>query len=94
MRTRDERIERIRKGIPDFLVRFYDAALKGKSRKMAIRAKCLDCCAWDRKEATQCPSVECPLYPYNPFLHRTDAVIRTTDDVSVQTYSTVGGADK
>jgi len=30
----------------------------------AIRRKCLDCSAGQRKEVRECPCVECPLYPY------------------------------
>ena len=30
----------------------------------AIRAKCLDCCAYDKGEVRLCPSTDCPLWPY------------------------------
>lgn len=30
----------------------------------AIRAKCLDCCCGQAKEARLCPVEKCPLYPY------------------------------
>jgi hypothetical protein len=30
----------------------------------AIRAKCLDCSAFQPKEVRLCPDLDCPLYPY------------------------------
>ena len=30
----------------------------------AIRARCLDCCAGQKKEVRLCPAKECPLWPY------------------------------
>lgn len=30
----------------------------------AIRRKCLDCCAGQKKEVEKCPACDCPLYPY------------------------------
>ena len=35
----------------------------------AIRAKCLDCCAGQKKEVALCAAVNCPLHPYR-FGHR------------------------
>lgn len=63
----DERIERVRKGIPSSLEGIYERALKGKGKANAIRAKCLDCCGWERKEAVLCQSIECPLFQFNPY---------------------------
>ena len=30
----------------------------------AIRLKCLDCCAGQRKEVRLCPAKDCPLWPF------------------------------
>lgn len=34
------------------------------TRKQAIKQKCLDCSAYDRKEVKNCEFKECPLYRY------------------------------
>lgn len=40
----------------------------------AIRAKCLDCCCWQKNEVKLCPVRDCALYPYrmghNPYIKR------------------------
>lgn len=36
-----------------------------RSFKGAIELKCIDCCAWDRKEAKECQVKECPLWAIN-----------------------------
>lgn len=40
----------------------------------AIRAKCLDCCCWQKSEVKLCPVQDCALYPYrmghNPYIKR------------------------
>jgi hypothetical protein len=33
----------------------------------AIKLKCLDCVAWERKEVRDCVIVACPLYPHRPY---------------------------
>ena len=43
-------------------------AAKGTlSPRQAIKAKCIDCCNFDRTEATNCTVKSCPLYAYNPY---------------------------
>ena len=32
-----------------------------------VRAKCLDCCCWQREEVTKCNSKMCALWPYRPY---------------------------
>jgi len=44
----------------------YEQAMKGKSRKAAMRVFCLECCGYEIKEVFLCSDVECPLYPYRP----------------------------
>lgn len=38
----------------------------GKSRTLAIKAKCLDCCNWSISEVKRCSIEDCPLWPYRP----------------------------
>ena len=46
----------------------YLRAVSGEaSPRQAIKAFCLECICWQRKEIELCPSVSCPLYPYRPF---------------------------
>ncbi len=42
------------------------------SPRQAIRAKCLDCCGFDRNEVRNCPAVRCPLHGYRPFQKSSD----------------------
>jgi hypothetical protein len=37
------------------------------SPRGAIKAKCLDCCHFDRAEVAACSVWLCPLHPYRPF---------------------------
>ncbi len=45
----------------------YLRAMSGRSRTAAIKAKCLDCCNWQRKEVEQCAAKTCPLWTYRPY---------------------------
>ena len=43
----------------------YLRAAAGKaSPRAAIKAFCLECVGWDRKEVSLCTAPACPLYPY------------------------------
>jgi hypothetical protein len=44
----------------------YERAMKGKSRKAAMHAFCLECCYWQIKEVQLCSDDGCPLFPYRP----------------------------
>jgi len=54
------------------LVLWYPSGLSFKEDEMgkrltplrAIRLKCLDCCAGQRKEVRLCPAQDCPLWPF------------------------------
>jgi hypothetical protein len=35
--------------------------------KAAIKAQCLECMGWSRKDIDGCTDLACPLYPYRPF---------------------------
>jgi hypothetical protein len=45
----------------------YLRAMSGTSRAAAVKAKCLDCCCWQRKEVRLCTAVTCPLWMYRPY---------------------------
>ncbi|MDD6490199.1 MAG: hypothetical protein PUG48_10405 [Clostridia bacterium] len=47
----------------------------------AIRAKCLDCCCWDRKEVKLCTATNCPLYAYREG-HRPKEYNNTTEQTN------------
>ena len=55
------------KRMPKLYQGIYRRALAGKSPTTAIRAMCLDCMNWQREEARQCLTTQCPLYRYNPY---------------------------
>jgi sulfur transfer protein SufE len=47
-----------------FEVIYKSESIRGSA---AIRAKCLDCCAWQSNEIRHCESVTCPLWRLRPF---------------------------
>src|SRR5262245_50952604 len=60
----------------DFLARVVPPSARGiverafvgkASPRAAIKAKCLDCCCYDRGEVVACTVVLCPLHSYRPF---------------------------
>jgi hypothetical protein len=61
------RIAKYRASIPEIYQPVYDKATLGKSYAAAVKARCLDCCCWQRVEVTQCPAVECPLWAKRPY---------------------------
>jgi len=60
--------------IPKKYVKLYAKAMKGKSRKTAMKVFCLECVGYDPKEVTQCGDIGCPLYPYRTKTKSTDYV--------------------
>jgi hypothetical protein len=54
-------------GIPADYRRVTESAYLGGSRTDAVKAKCLDCSNWTRKEITLCQVDTCPLWPYRPY---------------------------
>jgi len=43
-------------------------ALEGTaSPRQAIKARCIECCGFDRAVAAECGVRRCPLYAYNPY---------------------------
>lgn len=67
--TPQERIEKRREGMPKAYRKNYDKAMAGNSLKAAVKAFCLECVQWDKKEVKLCNSVACPLFPYRPFIY-------------------------
>jgi len=55
------------KHMPESHRRTYVKAICHKSGAAAIKAKCLDCCNWQRIEVQNCTCIECPLYEYRPY---------------------------
>ena len=46
----------------------YRRVIRGKGTlREAIRAQCLECVCWQRKEVTLCTDNACPLFPYRPY---------------------------
>jgi len=61
MKTRDEYLH---DSVPQLYRGKYRKAWEGKSAMDAIRAKCLDCMAWQAAEVTRCPCTNCPIWEY------------------------------
>ena len=55
------------KETPETARRGYLNAHKGKSRGAAIKAMCLECVGWQRREVALCTSQACPLFRYRPY---------------------------
>ena len=53
--------------LPESYKKNYEKAVTTNSKTEAIKAKCLDCMAWDKKEVKTCPITYCPLYPHRPY---------------------------
>jgi hypothetical protein len=45
----------------------YKKAVRGGSKRAAIKAFCLECSMWQEDEITGCKAVTCPLYSVRPF---------------------------
>jgi len=56
--------------MPKTSITTYLRALSGKSPRAAIKAMCMECVQWVRKDVAECGSPACPLYPYRPFQER------------------------
>lgn len=48
---------------------------KGSPRQ-AIKAKCIDCCCWQREEVALCTAEACPLWRYRPFQPKNTSTTR------------------
>lgn len=50
----------------------YKCFTQRKSKALAIKAKCLDCSSYQKKEITNCTVVTCPLYNFRPYQVKDD----------------------
>ena len=48
-------------------VAVFKKAYTGASFSAMIKAKCLDCCSYQRKEITECVAESCPLWSRRPY---------------------------
>jgi len=64
--TKNEESLGQKRQVPRNAQAIYHRAMTGKSRKAAMHAFCLECCAWQIKEVFGCTDPGCPLYPYRP----------------------------
>lgn len=67
MAGRAERIAKYKQNIPQIYHALYEKAISGKSNAAVVKARCLDCCAWQRTEVSLCPAVECPAWAKRPY---------------------------
>ena len=61
------RINRWLAKIPRAYQQNFKTAITGRSRTAAIKAKCLDCCCWQRAEVSNCSIDTCSLWLYRPY---------------------------
>lgn len=69
---------KFRGNMPSSYIRNYEKAMLGKSRKEAIKAKCLDCAGWQREEIKNCPIDTCPLFYFRPYAPQKGGTISQT----------------
>lgn len=75
--------------IPQIYQANYKKAIDGKSKAAAVKAKCLDCCCWQRTEIADCLVDTCPLWPYRPY--RNAEKLRITSKSGTLANEKVGG---
>jgi hypothetical protein len=64
---RQQQIAKRLADIPKIYRRIYEQAVKGKSRKAAIHAFCLECVCWQKEEVRRCSDFGCALYALRPY---------------------------
>jgi hypothetical protein len=62
-----ERLEQIKRHSPKLYPLFLRVYANRNSKAAAIKAKCLDCCCYQRKEVELCTVVACPLWHVRPY---------------------------
>jgi len=50
--------------VPKKYKNLYEKAMKGSSRRAAMKSFCAECVGYVSKEIEKCTDVGCPLYPY------------------------------
>ncbi|MFA5291419.1 MAG: hypothetical protein WC496_00120 [Phycisphaerae bacterium] len=68
--VRQEKISKRIAQIPKPYRKDYEKAAINGSKPAAIKAFCLECCAWQENEIINCTAVTCPLYAVRPFIGR------------------------
>lgn len=53
--------------VPEMYQGIFAKARSGQSRSAAIKAFCLQCVGFVRKDITRCTAKQCPLYVYRPY---------------------------
>lgn len=53
--------------VPSMYRSIFEKAATGRRPKAAIKAFCLACVGFVRKDITNCSATQCPLYPYRPY---------------------------
>ena len=54
-------------GVPGLYQKTFERAYAGTSRSAGIKAFCLDCVGFVRRDITDCTAKACPRYPYRPY---------------------------
>jgi hypothetical protein len=69
------------KGVPRPYQKLFMEIYLGKitNKTLAVKAKCLDCCCFDRKEIAECPAQTCPLWQFR-YWKSGDITDSTPDD--------------
>jgi hypothetical protein len=93
MKTREQQIRERRGEMPRLYRGIYDKAMTGKSRMAAMRAFCLECCAWQIKEVHLCSSPACPLHPYRPTPRSAQGAPESNGGAAESTNGTSRGAE-
>jgi len=68
-----DQVSRLVARVPQRYRQMYERALRGElSPRAAIKAKCLECCAWQRFDGGEdriggCTVTRCPLHAHRPF---------------------------
>lgn len=70
--------------IPDSYKNNYIKAISGKSKAAAIKARCLDCCCWQKIQIPICGVQDCPLYPYRPYQNSAFAARMLNTDLAAK----------
>jgi hypothetical protein len=60
------------KALPLALRNVFYRSYVSKSRASAIKAKCLDCASFERKEVALCEAYTCPLWEHRPYTKKAE----------------------
>ena len=66
-------LKQTREQFPKYVSNLEKVYYGKKSFIRAIKAKCLDCCCWQREEVRNCQSYACPLWNLRPFQSNEEA---------------------